>query len=304
LIDSRSRWDPGRVYSANKLRAVMRLIRIEHTIFSLPFAYVGIALSGYACTPKIVLLSTLAVFGLRSASMAFNNIADFEIDRKNPRTSARPLISGALSFKDAWIVVAIGSLFYFLSALLLNLYAFAFSPILYVIAMSYPYAKRLHPFPHIHLGLALGFVVFGGAVAASGGMAHSFYKVIISVPWLYLLGVTFWVAGFDTIYSIMDLEFDRKEGLGSIPALIGPKGAVFASSLFYAFSILSFSLAIRSYALGMISTASTLFSAFLMLMQIILVSSNSEKIPLAFNLNLVVGVIVSVGVLIEKAMGT
>ncbi|MEM0021829.1 MAG: UbiA-like polyprenyltransferase [Fervidicoccaceae archaeon] len=302
MRDSTS-WDPGKVQSFGKMRAVMRLIRIEHTLFSLPFAYVGIVLSGFPYSLRTFLLSTLAVFGLRTAGMSFNNIADLEIDRRNPRTVKRPLVTGALSLRDAWVVVILGSAVYFTSAMLLNIYALLLSPILYAVAMSYPYAKRMHSLPHLHLGLSLGLVVFGGAIAASGSFVNSLQTALKTVPWLYLIGVTFWVAGFDILYSIMDIDYDRKEGLGSIPAKLGAFGAIKTSSIFYAVSSLSFFLAVHEYGLGEISAASVAVSSLLMLLQVLIVRKDLSKIPTAFNLNLFIGIVVSAGTLLDVALG-
>ncbi|MGB9785205.1 MAG: UbiA-like polyprenyltransferase [Fervidicoccaceae archaeon] len=294
-----SSWDPGKVERGGKLRAAMRLIRIEHTVFSLPFAYVGIALSGYPYSLKTFILSTLAVLGLRSAGMSFNNIADIEIDRRNPRTAKRPLVTGALSMKDAWLIVLLGSVLYYASAYLLNFYALLFSPLLYAIAMTYPYAKRIHPFPHLHLGLSLGFVVFGGAIASSGSYAGSLSEALESVPWLYLAGVTLWVAGFDTLYSIMDIDYDRREGLGSIPSGFGVSWGIAAASLFYLSAFVSFFIAVSEYRLGFIALFSAIISGFIMALQIILTLKSLDNVPKAFNLNLALGIIVSVGVLLD-----
>jgi len=297
-----SSWDPGRVSRRGRLEAALRLIRIEHTLFDLPFTYVGIVLSGYPYTAKTVAFATLAVFGLRSAGMAFNDIADLEIDRRNPRTSGRPLVVGALSLRDAWFIVAAGSLLYFLSAFLLNAYALALSPLLYAVAMSYPYAKRLHPFPHIHLGLTLGFIVFGGAIAASGSWVSSLSEALRSVPWLYLGGVTFWVAGFDTLYSIMDVEYDRKEKLGSIPSRFGVRGALAFSSAFYASAFALFAAAVYAYRLGAASLISTAASGAIMVMQEAMAARSLKNVPKAFNMNLALGIMISAGVLIDATL--
>ena len=214
-------WDPGRAEGKGVFSGIMRLLRIEHTIFSLPFAYVGALASGYGFTARDALLMALAVLGLRSASMSFNNIADRDIDARNPRTAGRPLVTGAVSLRLAWLLVLAGLALFHLSSLLLNRFAFALSWPISLIALSYPYAKRLHAYPHIHLGLSLGLVVFGGAVAASGDELSSLHQVMTTVPWDLVVMVALWVAGFDIIYSVQDAEFDRRMGLGSIPAWLG-----------------------------------------------------------------------------------
>lgn len=300
--EKKKRWDPGEVKKKSALHYAMRLIRIEHTLFSLPFAYVGMMLSGYSFNLSQVVLAGLAVFGLRSAAMSFNNIADIEIDRKNPRTSKRPLVTGELPVSYAWIIIIFGSIMYYLSAYELNYYALLFSPILYLIAMSYPYSKRIHPFPHIHLGLSLGFVVFGGAIAASGSHLSSVGSVLSTVPWIYLLGVVFWVAGFDVIYSIMDEDFDRAYGLGSVAAYFGSKNAIKISAAFYAVSSASFFIGCYLYRLGLVSWISTIVSSMLMAYQVHLVNRDISKIPEAFNINLAIGIIISTGIILDKLL--
>ncbi|MCE4609022.1 MAG: putative 4-hydroxybenzoate polyprenyltransferase [Desulfurococcales archaeon] len=294
-------WDPGKVREKNKIHAVLRLIRIEHTLFSLPFAYAGAILSGYNFTLRDAVLIGLALFGLRTAAMAYNNIADLDIDRLNPRSSKRPLVTGVLSVKDAYLVVLIGTVLYYLSAALLNKYALLFSPILWLLAMTYPYAKRLHWLPHIHLGLVLGYAVFGGAVAASGDELTSVCSVLVSVPWSYVFGVTFWVAGFDVIYSIMDIDFDRAHSLGSVPARLGVRGAFFASLLFYFLAGFFFLYGLWEYRVltGGLTLFSTLLGITLMITSWLIAYKDLDKIPVSFNLNLLVGILVSIGVILD-----
>ncbi len=296
-------WDPGRVSFSSRFHALMRLVRIEHTLFSLPFAYVGLFLSGYSFGWREVLLVFLAVLGLRTAGMSFNNIADLDIDRLNPRSMNRPLVKGVVRLRDAWLLVVVGSLLYFVSAFLLNWYAFLLSPVLWIIALSYPYAKRMHWLPHIHLGLTLGLVVFGGAIAASGDEVDSIVLALESVPWIYVIGVTFWVAGFDVFYSIMDIEFDRRQGLGSVPARLGVRGSLYTSLFFHLISIGSFFIGWFMYGLGLIGFLSILSASVLLLYENYIVWRDLSRIPVAFNINLVIGLIVSIGVIIDLLLG-
>ena len=295
-------WDPGRLAGRGRLHAVARLIRVEHTLFSLPFAYAGAVLSGYPFTLRDAILMFLALFGLRSAAMAYNNIADLDIDRLNPRSRMRPLVTGALTLRDAYLVAAAGSLLYYASAALLNRPALILSPLLWIAAMTYPYAKRLHSLPHIHLGLVLGLSVLGGAVAASGDELGNVVDALRAVPWDYVVAVTFWVAGFDIVYSIMDLEFDRRLGLGSVPALVGERLApVVALGLHVAASILFLAgVLARSPPLGLASLiGAAAGSALMILSDLLVIVGGPEWIPRAFNINLLVGVLVSTGILAD-----
>ncbi len=294
-------WDPGKLSKKSKLHALLRLIRIEHTIFSLPFAYAGAILSKYSFTLKDAVLIGLALFGLRTAAMAYNNIADLDIDRLNPRSSKRPLVTGVLSVKDAYLVLLIGTAIYYLSAILLNQYTLLFSPLLWLLALTYPYAKRIHWLPHLHLGLVLGYAVFGGAVAASGDELTSVCDVIVNAPWSYVFGVTFWVAGFDIIYSLMDVDFDKSYGLGSIPAKLGVRGAFFISLLFYFLAGFFFLYGLWTYnaLTGRLTLAFTLVGIALMITSWLIAYNNLKNIPLSFNLNLLVGILVSMGVILD-----
>ena len=299
-----SQWDPGRVSRASRLSALARLVRIEHTLFSLPFAYAGAVLTCPRCLgAREAVLIALAVLGLRTAAMAFNNIADLDIDRLNPRTRMRPLVTGAVSLRDAWLLVAVGSLLYLAAAALLNRWALILSPLPWLAAMSYPYAKRLHWLPQLHLGLVLGLVVFGGAVAVEGG-AGSLWEALRGVPWLYVAAVALWVAGFDAYYSILDLEFDRSMGLGSIAARLGERGALLASRLLHAAAAALFAASIPVYHLGPLAAAGVAAAVALLAYQhLLLARGGRSAIPRAFNVNLYLGVVVSVGVIADRLLG-
>ncbi|GAB6148174.1 UbiA-like polyprenyltransferase [Stetteria hydrogenophila] len=294
-------WDPGRLESRSRLKALARMLRVEHTLFSLPFAYAGAALAwpGALRDPRVDALIALAVLGLRSAAMAFNNIADLEIDRLNPRTRGRPLVTGALPVSWAWAAVAAGSLLYYASAALLNRYALLFSPLLWLLALSYPYAKRLHWLPHLHLGLTLGLVVFGGAVAAYGAAARGLGDLLARIPWDYVAAVTLWVAGFDVYYAIMDLEFDRRHGLGSAPARLGVRGALRLSLALHAASLALLAAGVALRGLGPVAAAGVAAAAALVAYQHALIRRGLENIPRAFNVNLALGVIISAAVIAD-----
>ncbi|NPA85739.1 MAG: UbiA family prenyltransferase [Crenarchaeota archaeon] len=212
-----------------KLGAYARLIRIEHTLFSLPFAYSGAVLVRVP-TPKEAVLIFTALFGIRSFSLIINNIVDRNIDAKNPRTAKRPLVSGEVSLGEAWALALLSLTLYFLSAYLLNAYALLLSPIFPIMAIIYPFIKRKYPFAHFWLGAILGGAVVGGAIAVSGEAA-SLWDALARVPWTYALAVALWVSSFDILYSILDVEFDRKEGLHSLSADFGVDTAVKVSKV-------------------------------------------------------------------------
>ncbi len=298
-------WDPGR-WRGGKLDAILRLIRIEHTLFSLPFAYAGAVLAGCRLDLRIAVLIGLALFGLRTAGMAYNNIADLEIDKLNPRSRGRPLVTGAVSVREAYAIVVLGSMLYYVSAWLLNKYALLFSPLLWIAAITYPYAKRLHWLPHFHLGLVLGLAVFGGAVAVCGCDASSALWVLSRVPWIYVVAVALWVAGFDIVYSIMDYEFDKAHGLGSVPARLGVEGAAWAALATHVVASLLFLWGALAYKplTGGLTLASAIIGSALMIYADIMVIRDKTWIPKAFNLNLLIGLIVSLGAIGDYLLHT
>ncbi len=304
MTEAKPYWDPGRVSRYTRFSALMRLVRIEHTLFSLPFAYAGAVLA-YAAGLGWwqALWIGLAVLGLRTAAMSFNNIADLDIDRLNPRTAKRPLVTGAVRLRDAWLLVIIGSLLYYASAAALNRYALVLSPVLWLLAMTYPYAKRVHWLPHIHLGLVLGFVVFGGAVATYGAVARSLGDVLAHIPWVYVVAVALWVAGFDTYYAIMDMDFDKRMGLGSIPARLGARGALWASRVMHLVTAVLLVASIPLYRLGAIGAAGIAIGVLLLMYQhVLLARGGLEAIPRAFNTNLALGLVIGLSVLIDKLL--
>ncbi len=297
-----SSWDPARTLPRyNKLLVILKFIRIEHTLFSLPFAYLGALYASRLVSFREIILIFLAVLGLRIAAMSYNNIADLDIDRLNPRTKSRPLVTGLVSLKTAWIVVLVGSMLYFFSAYLLNIYAFILSPALWVLAISYPYAKRIHWLPHLHLGFVLGMVIFGGYVAVEGIVTKSISSLVTRAPWFYVLAVASWVAGFDTYYAILDLEFDRKHNIGSLPSRFGEEKALIISRLFHAMTIVFLMVAARIYKVNLPGyLAITLFTIITLYQHIILSYNTRENIPRAFNTNLFSGPILSLGLILDK----
>lgn len=291
-------WDPGETKKGG-LSGVLRLLRIEHTLFSLPFAYMGAFISGNPTLRELFWI-TIAVFSLRSAAMAFNNIADLEIDRLNPRSAKRPLVIGSVSLKHAWGIVIAGALLYFLSAYELNIPSCIMSPIPIILALSYPYAKRIHSWPHVHLGLVLALVVLGGSFGVLGDKYSNILTIFSKVPWLLMISIILWVAGFDIVYSIMDIDFDREMRLGSIPARYGIKSAKIISLIFHVIMFLLLFLGIQEYNLGDFAYLTIIIAAILTFYGHFKVYKSQENIKLFFNLNLAIGLIISVGVILGR----
>jgi len=211
----------------SKLKMYADFIKIEHTLFALPFAYAGAFLASKGWFGfRLFILILLAFTGLRTASMSLNRIIDREIDALNPRTANRHLPAGLISLKEAYAIVVIALAVYFTSAYLINDLAFKLSPIPPIVSFIYPYLKRWTCLCHYVLGLNLAFAPLGGWIAVTNSLTPNDWPII-----LLSIGVMFWVAGFDMIYGLQDLEFDRKMGLHSIGAHFGVRFALIVSAL-------------------------------------------------------------------------
>ncbi len=201
-------------------------IKIEHTLFALPFAYAGALLAGKPIDARVAILILSAFTGLRTAAMVLNRIIDRKIDAKNPRTWNRHLPRNLITLREAYAITFAALTIYFISAAMINHTALVLSPIPAITAYIYPYLKRYTCLCHYVLGLNLAFAPLGGWVAVTDSMdfvGSGFPVLLLSI------GVALWVAGFDMIYSLQDVEFDRKEGLHSLPAHFGVRTALWVS---------------------------------------------------------------------------
>ena len=198
----------------NKITSFFELIKFEHTLFALPFAYLGMvmAMKGWPGW-RIFLLVTLAMAAARTAGMTLNRLIDMKIDAQNPRTKDRPLLTGQFKPLWAWFCVVASVALLLLAAAALNPLCLKLSPIALVLLTGYHYSKRFTHFCHWVLGAVLGIAPMGGWIAVRGTFDWP--------PVLLSLAVMFWVAGFDILYSLQDVDFDRSAGLHSIPVKYG-----------------------------------------------------------------------------------
>ena len=207
------------------------MIKFEHTVFALPFAFIG-ALLARKGLPTVwqVTWIVVAMVGARSSAMAFNRIADAGYDRLNPRTSARALAQGTLSMGFAWtFTVAMSALFVF-AAWQLNSLCFYLSFPTLAILFLYSYTKRVTSLSHVVLGFAIGCAPLASWLAIRGEFAWP--------PILLCGAVMFWVAGFDLIYALQDIEFDRKARLFSFPSKFGVAPALYLSTFFHSVTVI------------------------------------------------------------------
>lgn len=205
-----------------RVGVILTMIKIEHTLFALPFAFLGMVLAADGWPSwRTVGWIVVAMVGARSAAMAFNRLVDRHIDARNPRTAGRALPKGQVSagFVAAFIVVSVALLLF--AARQLNPLALAFAPVALVVLLGYSYTKRFTAFSHLVLGLALGGAPLGAWIAVEGRFAVT--------PFVLTAIVLLWTAGFDVLYALQDEEFDRGAGLHSIPARLGTVGALWFS---------------------------------------------------------------------------
>ena len=213
-----------------RLRIVLEMIKIEHTLFALPFALMGalLAARGLPSWNKLGWI-LVAMVGARSAAMAFNRLVDRDVDARNPRTAARALPAGLVSVPFVAGFTVAASLLLVLAAWELNPLAFALSPVALGIVFFYSFTKRFTAWSHAFLGLALAVAPVGAWVAVRGDVGW---------PALWLgAAVVCWLVGFDTIYALQDVEFDRAAGLHSLPARFGPTRALVIGRAFHALMI-------------------------------------------------------------------
>lgn len=211
-----------------KLKTTLAMIKFEHTLFALPFAFLGaiLAANGFPTWWQMLWI-TVAMVGARSAAMTFNRIVDRDIDAKNPRTANREIPSGKLSVGFAWAFLYVSVGLFLLASYSLNWLTFALSPVALICVLGYSYAKRFTAFAHLILGLALAISPSAAWIAVRGTLYDE-------VPILLSVLVLMWTAGFDVLYACQDFEFDRKAGLRSIPAKFGIKNSLKIARLFHA----------------------------------------------------------------------
>jgi len=210
-----------------KLRTTLEMIKFEHTLFALPFAFLGAVLAADGLpTWRQILLITLAMVGARSAAMTFNRIVDREIDAANPRTANRELPSGRLSPSFAWAFLLASVALFIFAAYSLNWLTFALSPVALISVLGYSYAKRFTALAHMLLGWALAISPTAAWIAVRGAIDSE-------VPILLSVFVLMWTSGFDVLYAFHEQEFERKAGLHSIPARFGIARSLWIARLFH-----------------------------------------------------------------------
>ncbi|WP_134698964.1 UbiA-like polyprenyltransferase [Ammoniphilus sp. YIM 78166] len=221
----------------NKLKIILEMIKFEHTIFALPFAYMGailgsIVVNGTWPTLGQIFWITLAMVGARSAAMALNRVIDRAIDARNPRTVTRAIPAGLLSAKEVYVFIVGSFALLFFAAFQLNMLAVQLLPLAVFVLVLYSYTKRFTWACHLVLGVAIGLAPLGGWVATTGQ--------VDMIGLLLFVTVALWTAGFDIIYACQDIEFDKQNGLYSIPSRFGLAGALSLARWLHAITVIGF----------------------------------------------------------------
>jgi 4-hydroxybenzoate polyprenyltransferase len=260
-----------------KLKTTLTMIKFEHTLFALPFAFLGAILAADGL-PTIwqIFWITAAMFGARSAAMTFNRIIDRKFDAENPRTANREIPSGKLSVNFA-ITFLIASITLFeLASYELNYLTFALSPVALLSVLGYSYAKRFTSFAHLILGWALAISPTAAWISVRGSLDSE-------VPIFLSLIVMMWTSGFDIMYACQDFEFDRKAGLRSIPARFGIANSLWIARLFHLQAFIVLLLLYAVTGLGWLAFAGVIAVAGLLVYQHTLVKANDlSKMNAAF----------------------
>jgi len=250
------------------IRTTLEMIKIEHTLFALPFAFLGAVLAARG-TPTVwqVVWITLAMVGARSTAMAFNRIADKDFDARNPRTKTRAIPAGVLSLGFVWGFVIVSAALFFFAAAMLNRLTLALSPIALASVVLYSYTKRWTLLSHLILGWCLAIAPTGAWIAVRGAIDSP-------VPLLLSLVVMLWTAGFDVLYACQDYEFDRGEGLRSIPARLGIARSLWVSRLLHAGAFAALVALYLLTNLGILAVLGVVATGALLIYQHTLVRAN------------------------------
>ena len=258
-----------------KLAHLSEMVMLKHSIFSLPFIFIAMTVASNGWFGwKLFFLGILAAVSARNFAMGVNRYLDRDIDAINPRTKNRPSVDGRVSNATMIIFIIFNAIAFILVAYFINDLALKLSvPILFILG-AYTVFKRFSSLAHIILGVSLGLAPIAGVVAVLGEIT----------PWsLYLAGgVVFWVAGFDLLYSLQDIEFDKKHGLHSIPSKFGAKNTMLIAKVFHLLTIIFWEIFILSANLTFFAQLAVILSAIMLGYEHYLVNKDFTKIDKAF----------------------
>lgn len=260
---------------AKRLQDFNELVMFQHSVFSLPFIFIAmiVAANGWFGF-KLLILGALAAISARNAAMGFNRYVDRVYDKHNPRTAGRPSVDGRLDGASIAIFTVVNALVFMAVAYFVNDLAFYVSLPVLLVLLSYSYFKRFSSMAHIVLGISLGLAPMAGAIAVLGNVP--LWSLFLSI------GVVFWVAGFDLLYSLQDMEFDKTNGLHSIPSRYGSSATLKISVAFHLLTVLFWGLFVNEANLGLFAVIAIIFSALMLTYEHYLVRKDFTQIDRAF----------------------
>jgi len=258
-----------------KFNHFSELVMFKHSIFSLPFIFIAMVVASHGWFGwKLFFLGIIEAVSARNFAMGVNRYLDRDIDKINPRTKSRPSVDGRVDGREMQIFIAVNAIIFIVVSYFINNLAFALSiPILFILGI-YTYFKRFSAAAHWILGISLGLAPIAGAVA-----------VLDTIPlWsIYLgVGVMFWVAGFDLLYSLQDIEFDKANSLHSIPAKLGAKKTMMIARISHTLAVIFWGLFVAPSGVGSFGTLAVIVSAMLLIYEHYLVADDFTKIDKAF----------------------
>ena len=268
----------------------------QHSVFSLPFIFIAmiVAADGWFGWFLLV-MGALAAITARNFAMGLNRYADRDIDAKNPRTASRPSVDGRISANAILAFTLLNALGFILIAYAINELAFYLSVPILIVLGSYSYFKRFSALAHIILGISLGLAPIAGVIAVQASIP--LWSLFLSA------GVLFWVAGFDLLYSLQDIDFDKEEGLHSIPSRFGAKNTFKIAQVFHLLTIVFWYLFVKEADLDLFAYTAVIFSAFMLAYEHYLVNKDFTKIDRAFfTINGYLGIIFIILIILDKVI--
>ena len=269
------------------------LVMFKHSIFSLPFIFIAMVVAAQGWFGwSLLFLGTLAALTARNFAMGFNRYLDRDIDALNPRTINRPSVDGRINANQMLAFTLLNGIGFIVVAYAVNPLAFDLAIPILIIVGSYSYFKRFSALAHIILGVSLGLAPIAGVVAVSETI--TLWSVYLAT------GVLFWVAGFDLLYSLQDIDVDKKLGLHSIPSKYGAKKTMLFSKIMHILTIVFWSLFVIEANLGIFGYLAILVSAIMLTYEHIIVNRDFTKIDKAFfTINGYLGIIFLILIIID-----
>ncbi|MED1560496.1 prenyltransferase [Alkalihalobacillus alcalophilus ATCC 27647 = CGMCC 1.3604] len=263
-----------------KLKIILEMIKFEHTVFALPFAFFGAVLGSAIMNGTLPTISqwiwiTLAMVGARSAAMSLNRVIDAQIDKKNPRTESRAIPAGLLSKLEVIIFIIASFALLFVAAFQLNMLAVYLLPIAVFFLVIYSYTKRFTWACHVILGVTIAIAPLGGWVGATGTLTWEAFVLF--------LAVAMWTTGFDVIYATQDLEYDRDNNVYSIPSRFGLANSLKIAKGFHIVSFLAFLALYFFTPLGWLYLIGVIIAGFIMIYEHSIISADDmSRLDVAF----------------------